>query len=150
MLSKHIFFASAFAGLCDIVSSSPVGPGVENVLKNLKARQNSFYPITGASGGVQPRQEIRTLQSSNPDLWNLFLAATERFQATDQTKKTSYYQVSGECRVHCSVRWTASSNFSEGIHGEPLIAWDGVQGSPDVGLGYCPHSSNLFGPWHSE
>lgn len=96
MLSRNIFFALTFGGLCDVVASSPVASNVEHAVRNLKARQNAVLPITGASGGVQLRQEIRTLQNSNPDLWNLFLAALQQWQAIDQTTKTSYFQIAGE------------------------------------------------------
>jgi tyrosinase len=36
-----------------------------------------------------------------------------------------------------------------GIHGLPMVAWDGVQGnSAASNPGYCTHVSNLFLPWH--
>lgn len=36
-----------------------------------------------------------------------------------------------------------------GIHGYPLVDWDGSHSSDgNLQVGYCPHSSNLFGPWH--
>jgi tyrosinase len=51
----------------------------------------------------------------------------ERLQNVGEGKKLSYYQISG-------------------IHGQPFTVWDGANGRG--GAGYCPHSSNLFGPWH--
>ncbi|KAF2840525.1 Di-copper centre-containing protein [Patellaria atrata CBS 101060] len=94
----------------------------------IKSRQQQYFAITGVTdGGVQPRLEIRTLASTKPEMWNLFLLAMERFKAMDQTTRESYYQIAG-------------------IHGAPYSAWDRVSGSGN--WGYCPHGSNIFGPWH--
>jgi tyrosinase len=41
----------------------------------------------------------------------------------------------------------SSLTHSLGIHGVPIQPWDGVTGSGG-NTGYCPHDSNLFGPWH--
>lgn len=35
---------------------------------------------------------------------------------------------------------------SEAIHGAPFVDWDGVTG--EGLMGYCPHASNVFIPWH--
>ncbi|KAM3075779.1 hypothetical protein ACMFMG_007905 [Clarireedia jacksonii] len=88
----------------------------------------STYAITGVkdSSGVQPRLEIRQLAADSIQ-FNLFLLAMIDYQAIDQSKINSFYQIAG-------------------IHGYPLIPWDGVQGSGSNG--YCTHGSNLFGPWH--
>jgi tyrosinase len=60
------------------------------------ARQTpgSYYPITGPSGGVHPRLEIRQLQQTG-EMWNLFLLALQEFEAMDQTVIDSYYQIAG-------------------------------------------------------
>ncbi|PQE32183.1 di-copper centre-containing protein [Rutstroemia sp. NJR-2017a WRK4] len=85
------------------------------------------YAITGVQdSGVQARLEIRQL-AADPIQFNLFLLAMMDFQAIDQSKINSFYQIAG-------------------IHGYPLVPWDGVQGSGFNG--YCTHGSNLFGPWH--
>ncbi|KAJ4361450.1 hypothetical protein N0V95_001867 [Ascochyta clinopodiicola] len=48
----------------------------------------------------------------------------------DQGEKVSYYKVAG-------------------IHGVPFGQWDGVTGQEGQEMmGYCPHVSNMFGPWH--
>lgn len=36
-----------------------------------------------------------------------------------------------------------------GIHGVPFGQWDGEAGvEGQEMMGYCPHVSNMFGPWH--
>lgn len=36
-----------------------------------------------------------------------------------------------------------------GIHGVPFKPWDKVEPAPGQDkMGYCPHSSSIFGPWH--
>ncbi|ESZ90589.1 hypothetical protein SBOR_9022 [Sclerotinia borealis F-4128] len=94
--------------------------------ENLEARA-STYAITGVQdAGIQPRLELRSL-AANPIQWNLFLLAMISYQEADQSQLLSFYQIAG-------------------IHGYPLIPWDGAQGSGNIG--YCTHGSNLFGPWH--
>jgi len=97
---------------------------------NVDARQNNFFPVTGpAVGGVQPRLEIRDV-AANADYYNLYLLATIRFKAMNQDEKLSYFQIGG-------------------IHGQPLIDWDNSHSNGgNTNVGYCPHGSNLFGPWH--
>lgn len=65
-------------------------------LMSFQARQapGSYYPITGPSGGIHPRLEIRQLQQTG-EMWNLFLLALQEFQAIDQTEIDSYYQIAG-------------------------------------------------------
>ncbi|KAF2690201.1 Di-copper centre-containing protein [Lentithecium fluviatile CBS 122367] len=93
----------------------------------------SYYAVTGATGGVFPRLEIRELQKKGGEMWNLFLLALAEFQAMDQTIIDSYYQIAG-------------------IHGMPWASWDGVEGTTegknDWNRGYCPHAQVLFGTWH--
>lgn len=55
----------------------------------------SYYAITGAQGGVQPRLEIRQLQKAGGEMWNLFLLALIEFEAMDQKQIDSYYQIAG-------------------------------------------------------
>lgn len=81
-------------------------------------------------GSVPIRREIRELQSSSPDLFNLYLLGLRAYQAQDEEQLTSYYQIAG-------------------IHGMPYKPWDNVQGISDWDFGgYCTHSSVLFVPWH--
>ncbi|WPH00294.1 Di-copper centre-containing protein [Acrodontium crateriforme] len=96
----------------------------------LHRRQSSFVPITGITNlEMQPRLEIRQLEQ-NEDQWNLYILGLAKFQATNQSEKTSYYQIAG-------------------IHGRPFIPWDGVQSAPGVDSpGFCAHVSNLFLTWH--
>ncbi|KAF2642681.1 Di-copper centre-containing protein [Massarina eburnea CBS 473.64] len=127
-LFMNIGYASPIAGrdASEIASYSPFifekrqGPG-------------SYYAITGATGGVHPRVEIRDLEKAGGEMWNLFLLAMTAFQAMDQGVLDSYYQIAG-------------------IHGMPWTSWDGVEGSgADISgsqMGYCPHGQALFGTWH--
>ena len=93
--------------------------------------KRAVLPVTGASGSVLPRYEIRQLQQ-NAAQWNVFLLAMQKFQIQPQSGKKSYYQIAG-------------------IHGVPRISWDGVgKCSACTGQidGYCTHDSILFLGWH--
>lgn len=61
--------------------------------KLLEERANNIA-ITGVTGTVAPRLEIRDLQR-NADQWNLYLLGMERFQAKSKSDRLSYYQVAG-------------------------------------------------------
>lgn len=102
-----------------------------DVFDELDKRQSGGVVTTGVSGAVQSRLEIRTLQSTKPNQWTLFLLAMQQFQAQAQTSATSYYSISG-------------------IHGVPRQNWNGVgQCSTCQGAdGYCTHDSVLFPAWH--
>ena len=97
---------------------------------DLKRQQNPTIAITGINAfGVQPRLEIRQLEA-NTDQWNIFLFGLRRFQHTDQSDMTSYYQIAG-------------------IHGRPYMAWNDVQAAEGVeSPGYCTHLLSLFLAWH--
>jgi tyrosinase len=74
-------------------------PALGAPVDNLEARQGGFYAINGpAVGGVQPRLEIRDVQS-NAEMFNLFILATKRFQDMNQDDKLSYFQISGKCEL---------------------------------------------------
>ena len=81
-----------------------------NPVMTFRERQapNSFYPITGPTGGVHPRLEIRELQKVT-EMWNLFLLALGEFEAMDQTKIDSYYQISG---IH-GMPWYVKDVYGE-------------------------------------
>jgi len=88
-------------------------------------------PTTPAANGAVPlRREVQDLQNNSPDQWNLFLLGLVNFQQVDADDLLSYYQLAG-------------------IHGEPFIPWNDVNGvsNPRFG-GYCTHSSILFLTWH--
>ncbi|KAF2264641.1 Di-copper centre-containing protein [Lojkania enalia] len=92
-----------------------------------KTDENSYWSIVGVQGaGIYPRQELRQLEK-DAKTWNLFLLAMAKFQAMSQEDKRSYYKLAA-------------------IHGAPFEPWDMVKG--EGSMGYCPHGSNLFGPWH--
>lgn len=120
---------------------SPLSTMESNPLM-IRQRPGSYYAITGATGGVFPRLEIRELEQAGGETWNLFLLALIEFQAMDQKMIDSYFQIAA-------------------IHGMPWTSWDGVAGrledkeledgtviqkNPD--MGYCPHFQVLFGTWH--
>ncbi|CAI6323107.1 unnamed protein product [Periconia digitata] len=111
--------------------SSDAFSSVSGVNSNVKRQgPGSYYAITGAKGGVQPRVEIRDLEKAGGEMWNLFLLALAEFKAIDQNVIDSYYQIAG-------------------IHGMPWESWDGVDGiNPLPNMGYCPHNQLLFGVWH--
>ncbi|KAF2755505.1 Di-copper centre-containing protein [Pseudovirgaria hyperparasitica] len=113
--------------LATLAISSPL-QRLEDHITQIGRRQSGTFAVTGATGGAYPRLEIRDMQKNAP-LWNLFLAALERWQAVDQDDKTSYFQIAA-------------------IHGQPLIPWDGVGATGSNQVGMCPHDSNVFGTWH--
>ena len=62
----------------------------------VKGQSNGpHYAITGATGGVYPRIEVRDLEKSGGESWNLFLLAMTEFQAMDQHAIDSWYQIAG-------------------------------------------------------
>ncbi|KAF3942432.1 Tyrosinase [Dactylella cylindrospora] len=90
----------------------------------------SYDAVVGA-GSCANRLKIETMQSSQPDAFNLLILALARLQATADSQDLSYFQLSG-------------------IHGAPFIPW---QMDPDVGqydrtVGYCTHHSVIFTTWH--
>ncbi|KAF2001264.1 Di-copper centre-containing protein [Amniculicola lignicola CBS 123094] len=135
MVGFHSFGAIVAASSIFPLSSwaTPIGASKNS----LQSRQNDYYVITGIKeGGVQPRLNIRDLgrKPENRDMWTLFLLALERLKARDQQDKLSFYQLAG-------------------IHGQPYIPWDGVQGrvlpeGEDYHWGYCTHNGLLFSTWH--
>ncbi|KAJ4295586.1 hypothetical protein N0V90_007599 [Kalmusia sp. IMI 367209] len=56
----------------------------------------SYYAITGATGGVYPRVEVRDLEKAGGEPWNLFLLSIAEFQAMDQHVIDSWYQIAGQ------------------------------------------------------
>ncbi|MCJ1361156.1 hypothetical protein MMC16_000253 [Acarospora aff. strigata] len=95
--------------------------------------QTKAVAITGPKGGVNSatgqrpfRQEISSFQNSGP-AFDLYILSFQRFVQQNNTNLLSYYQVAG-------------------IHGQPYVAWDGVNGPYKTG--YCTHGSILFPTWH--
>lgn len=67
----------------------PHGVGIK------EKRQTAPLAVTGFQGsGIQPRLEIRDLQS-NGDQFNMYLLALQRMQQLDQDDFLSYFQLSG-------------------------------------------------------
>lgn len=83
---------SALSFLSLAVDGSPIAADADLVERQAG---NTFFAITGATGGVQPRLEIRDL-AAKADQFNLFVLAMQRFQSKAQNGKLSYYQVSGK------------------------------------------------------
>ena len=93
----------------------------------------NYFNITGVREGINGpavplRQEIRALQSTNPDMFNIYILGLQRMQSLPKTDRLSWFQIAG-------------------IHGRPYTAWDNVRGNGNAS-GYCTHSSILFLPWH--
>jgi len=86
------------ASLIPIVA--PGSPHFTNNDYHLEARQQegTYYAVTGATGGLFPRLEIRELESAGGEMWNLFLLALTEFQAMDQHVIDSYFQIAGMYR----------------------------------------------------
>jgi tyrosinase len=76
------------------VYSSPIAP-LESDLVIKRQGPGSYYAITGATGGVYPRLEVRDLEKAGGEPWNLFLLAMTEFQAIDQHVIDSWYQIAG-------------------------------------------------------
>lgn len=91
--------AAAIAPL--LVSTSNGKPLQSENSKLLLARQGpgSYHAITGPTGGVQPRMEIRDLEATG-DMWNIFVLALTEFEAADQHDIASYYQIAGMYAEH--------------------------------------------------
>jgi tyrosinase len=139
----------------------------------LRQVPGSYYPVTGATGGVFPRLEIRELERAGGEMWNLFLLALAEFQAMDQNAIDSYFQIAGvsltsyitaTVLIFLRSPWNAMvCSPAEAVSDphadidEDRTAWDGVGGRlEDDGeggrklpnMGYCPHGQVLFGTWH--
>nr|OQO26612.1 hypothetical protein B0A51_06674 [Rachicladosporium sp. CCFEE 5018] len=98
----------------------------------LESRQSGFTVVSGAPGSaVYPRLEVRQMLFTKPNQWILFMLGMQRFHATNQADKMSYYQIAG-------------------IHGVPRQNWDNVGQCSSCGGtdGYCTHDSVLFPSWH--
>ena len=83
-----LLYAAAASTLASLGHGSPFPSFAE------RQAPGSYYPITGATGGVHPRLEIRELQK-NAEMYNLFLLALADFQALNQNNIDSYYQIAG-------------------------------------------------------
>lgn len=82
----------ALSSLSFGVNASPIA--IENDLVERQSG-NTFFAITGATGSVSPRLEIRDM-ANNADQFNMFVLAIQRFQSKAQDGKLSWYQVSGK------------------------------------------------------
>ncbi|SPO05045.1 uncharacterized protein DNG_07730 [Cephalotrichum gorgonifer] len=94
---------------------------------------SAAVPVTGATSGIRggnipARQNINDLFNAGGPAWTLYIRALSAFMAVDPNDPESFFQISG-------------------IHGRPVIAWDSND-QPKMQMGYCPHSENIFLPWH--
>jgi tyrosinase len=87
MKSTYIAAASLLSTIC---YGSPIASDLVEKRQGL----GSYFAITGATGGVYPRLEIRELQKEG-EMWNLYLLAMTEFQAMDQSNIASWYQIAG-------------------------------------------------------
>ena len=75
---------------------------IDSELVEKRQGPGSYYAITGPTGGVHPRIEIRDLEKTG-NMWNLYLLAMTEFQAMDQSVIDSWYQIAG-MDLHDSTR----------------------------------------------
>ncbi|KEZ46479.1 hypothetical protein SAPIO_CDS0817 [Scedosporium apiospermum] len=79
--------------------------------------------INSASGEAPPRLNINTLHKQGGPAWTLYVRALAAMQEAKSSDASSYFQIAG-------------------IHGRPLIPWDG-DGKSVGPNGYCPHAQVL-------
>ena len=91
MRLTHITAASLLAASS---YGSPISSAEDGKLVTRQG-PGSYYAVTGATGGVFPRLEIRELEKAGGEMWNLFLLAFADFQNMNQSIIDSYYQIAG-------------------------------------------------------
>ncbi|KAF2751094.1 Di-copper centre-containing protein [Sporormia fimetaria CBS 119925] len=138
---KGTFVAAASLLAC-ITDGSPVKPLDAQLIQRQSSGPGSYFAITGATGGVHPRLELRDLETKG-EMWNLFLLAMRDFQAMDQNDIASWYSIAGLWPQNAFLRQYADASRR---------SWDGVEGTTEgkdtSEMGYCPHANLLFGTWH--
>ncbi|KAF3927946.1 Tyrosinase [Dactylellina cionopaga] len=91
------------------------------------------YALVGAGGGCIERQNIETMRTDQPDVFNLLILALQRMETADTSDPYSFYQIAG-------------------IHGGVSTPWPNKEEQGDFefnpNYGYCPHGSTLFSSWH--
>jgi tyrosinase len=157
---------TALALFAAVSYGSPLVPSDGQLVQRQTPGPGSYFAITGATGGVHPRLEIRELEKTG-QMWNLFLLALKGFQDMDQSNIGSYYQVAGKLNTQrfysqyllhrrnprdalvSLFLGRLSASYSNHVHRMP---WDGVtgntEGRSESERGYCPHFNLLFGTWH--
>ena len=90
MKSTHL----AATSLLSALSYGSPPHAVSNELVAARQAAGSYFAITGASGGVYPRLELRDLEKTG-EMWNLYLLAMTNFQAMNQNEIASWYQIAG-------------------------------------------------------
>ncbi|KAG9124220.1 hypothetical protein FRC07_012369 [Ceratobasidium sp. 392] len=99
---------------------------------------SASLPVTGAraQSGMQPRLEIRQLQSEHPEQFTLFILGFHEIMKKDfKPLAGQFEQIAG-------------------IHGMPYVPWpgdlDGAKKANESASwnGYCNHASILFPNWH--
>jgi tyrosinase len=131
-VAVSLFFGSAYAGGQAPTNNVPVPSGGETFTPVSSQVVNGKLVTPRTSGKTYPRLEIRQLAASQPDQFNLFILATQKWMSEAQALGTS------------------SSYFGVAkIHGVPFESYNNAQcqGCPNTG-GYCTHNSILFPAWH--
>jgi tyrosinase len=117
---KHILIfmqnAFLFAWLSCSVAASPLLsqqittlPQTSSPLRRQAGGDNGTFAITGiADFGTQQRLELRELQKDR-DTWNIYMLGLQRFHATPQDGKLSFYKIAGDI----SPKSTASELHSQ-------------------------------------
>ena len=105
--------------------------------------------LPNVNGTTPLRREIRDVRT-DPYSWNLLILALDMMAWTSQDDPLSYYQISGGLvpqRPSCLS--FGPVNILAGIHGVPIVPYNGVQAVPGgEKAGYCTHSGVLFPTWH--
>lgn len=100
---------------------------IEDITNEIQKRANNIA-ITGVTGAIAPRLEIRDL-ARNADAWNLYLLGMDRFMNKPKNDRLGYYQIAG-------------------VHGRPFVSWNNFPTPLVNEAGFCPHSMVLFHTWH--
>lgn len=94
------------------------GPSVSTALVALFTLTTSAFVVTGATGGVSEtgqrpfRLNIVTMAQSGGPAWDLYILATQQFQARDQKEQSSYFQIAGESES--SIKLAAIDEVNHG------------------------------------
>lgn len=90
---KSLTVAAVFL-LTAKTQASPLFTAEDSLIEKRQG-PGSYYSITGATGGIYPRVEVRDLENAGGEPWNLFLLAMTEFQEIDQHIIDSWYQIAG-------------------------------------------------------
>ncbi|KAI5359712.1 putative tyrosinase copper-binding domain, di-copper centre-containing domain superfamily, tyosinase [Septoria linicola] len=137
---KFFSFISTLA-LATTSLAHPVEHSAEH--GDIHARQNGNPDtrLEGNKGGnVRPRLEIRQLRNTQPEQWNIFMVAMNRWM-TSSNNNARFGNIVGADNSYYGI---------SSIHGVPRQNYANVGQCSSCGGsdGYCTHDSVLFPAWH--